>query len=252
MPVYDKIYDFCKVRNNGNVFQNGLEETPRVEFLKGLLDELGLKYELDVFPIDENTNGFNINMPGSSDQFVVAHHDVNNPRSENANDNSCSVINAIAVKMLNPSINVSLLDGEEFGGIGSGHLSKRINNGDFGKIKWVLNFELTGAGGKNFFIGNHPGPLSDHIVAMFNCPVVRTPFNDSFIFNRYGIDSTVINPLPVVEEKTPIELPDGRFLDYKRLFLCHRMEDTTDKISPSEMKEFVEEVVMKIISENAE
>jgi hypothetical protein len=250
MPIYNKIYDFCKVRNNGNIFKNGKTPTPRVEFLLNLLESLNINYDLDEFPIDDENMGFNINLPGNSDQFVVAHHDINNPYSENANDNSCSIINCIAVKILDPSINVCLLDGEEFGGYGSEHLSKRINNGDFGNIRWILNLELSGAGGKNFFIGNHPGPLSDRIISIFGCPVVKTPFNDSFIFNRNGIDSTVINPLPVIEKKSPIQLIDGRYLDYKRLFLCHSMEDTTDKISPEEMKEFVEEVILKIISKN--
>jgi hypothetical protein len=43
--------------------------------------------------------------------MVVAHHDVNN-KIDNANDNSASVINAIMIKKLLPSINVILLDGE--------------------------------------------------------------------------------------------------------------------------------------------
>jgi hypothetical protein len=42
--------------------------------------------------------------------MVVAHHDVN--KIDNANDNSASVINAIMIKKLLPSINVILLDGE--------------------------------------------------------------------------------------------------------------------------------------------
>jgi hypothetical protein len=40
--------------------------------------------------------------------MVVAHHDVNNHRIDNANDNSASVINAIMIKKLLPSINVIL------------------------------------------------------------------------------------------------------------------------------------------------
>jgi hypothetical protein len=48
-----------------------------------------------------------------------------------------------------------------------------------------------------FFIGNYPGKLSNHIKLLFDCPVVDTPFNDSVIFRRNGIDSVVINPIPI-------------------------------------------------------
>ena len=85
-----------------------------------------------------------------------------------------------------PSINVVILDGEEYGGYGSQHLSERINAGDFGEVKWVLNLELTGIGGERFFLGDYPGPLTDHIQSMFDCPIVRTPFNDSVIFRKNG------------------------------------------------------------------
>jgi hypothetical protein len=63
----------------------------------------------------------------------LSHHDVNNHRIDNANDNSASVINAIMIKKLLPSINVILLDGEEFGGIGSQRVSEQINKG---KLKY--------------------------------------------------------------------------------------------------------------------
>ena len=70
-----------------------------------------------------------------------------------------------------PQINVVLLDGEECGGIGSQRLSNQILNGEFSKIDWVLNLELTGKGGQYFFIGNYPGKLHDHIKNLFDCPI---------------------------------------------------------------------------------
>jgi len=246
--IYNRIYDFCKVRNLGNVFENGEDPTPRVEFLMELLDELGIEYELDYFAVTDESLGFNLNLIGDSDQFVVAHHDINNPNIDNANDNSCSVINAIAIKMIKPDLNVSLLDGEEFGGFGSKHLSKRIKNGDFGRIKWVLNFELTGKGGESFFIGDYPGPLSTHIKSLFDCPVVSTPFNDSIIFRKYGIDSVVINPLPITEKKTPILNSKGEYLDIGLLYNCHSPKDTVSTISVDDMKAFVEKVALQILS----
>jgi hypothetical protein len=47
--IYNKIYDFCKVRNKGNCFNNGSEPTPRVKFIMELLDSEGIEYELDEF-----------------------------------------------------------------------------------------------------------------------------------------------------------------------------------------------------------
>jgi len=193
--IYEKIYDFCKVKNLGSVFKNTDSPTPRVEFLLNLLEEEGITYELDKFTNDEVT-GYNIILRGDSDKMLVAHHDIVNPHIDNANDNSASVINAIALKKMSPHIHVVLLDGEEFGGYGSQRVSEQILEGEFGEISYVLNLELTGRGGKRFFIGNYPGPLYDQIKSQFNPPTFNTPFNDSVIFRRNGIDSCAINPLP--------------------------------------------------------
>jgi len=246
--MYSKIYDFCKVRNLGNVYQNDLDKpTPRVKFILELLESENIQYEIDRFPI-RKTSGYNIILKGSSNKMVVAHHDVNNHNIDNANDNSASVINAIAIKKLMPSINVVLLDGEEFGGIGSQRCSELINDGHFNSIDWVLNLELTGKGGKYFFIGNYPGKLSEHIKSLFDCPIVNTPFNDSVVFRRNGIDSCEINPLPPIDKETSVKWDDNTYLDFELLYNCHSKRDTIDTISPSDMKEFVEEVVLKILS----
>lgn len=263
--IYEKIHDFCKVRNHGNCFQNGPEPTPRVKFLMELLDEEGIKYGLDEFEgenrglkrfgefgmIDEPSVNkyFNIILRGTSNKMIVAHHDINNPNIDNANDNSASVINLIATKKLRPDVHAVILDGEEFGGIGSKRLSQQIKDGEFGNIEWVLNFELTGKGGKYFFIGDYPGPLSDKIKSLFNCPVVRTPFNDSVILRRYGIDSTVINPVPPIQgdKKSDVVFADGTLLDTSILWNCHSPKDSIDTISTEDMKEFVETVVLKIL-----
>ena len=247
--MYSKIYDFCKIRNIGSVIENDPDEpTPRVKFLMELLESEGIEYELDRSP-KRNTTLYNLILKGSSNKMIVAHHDINNPNIDNANDNSCSVINAIMVKKLMPNINVVLLDGEEFGGYGSQRVSDQINEGYFGSIEWVLNLELTGKGGRKFFIGNYPGKLFDHIKSLFDCPIVNTPFNDSVIFRKNNIDSCVINPLPPLMngETSSVKYGD-EYLDYSMLFHCHSTKDTISTIDPNDMKEFVEEVVMKILS----
>jgi hypothetical protein len=253
--MYSKIYEFCKVRNKGGVYQNDANEpTPRVKFLISLLEEEGISYELDKFQSKggwsaKSTVCYNIILKGSSNKMVVAHHDIVNPNIDNANDNSASVINAIMVKKMMPNINVVILDGEEFGGLGSKRASDQINAGYFGSIDWVLNLELTGRGGKFFFIGNYPGALTDHIKSLFDCPVVQTPYNDSVTFRKNGIDSVVINPLPPLStgEASNVKWSDNTYLDYKMLFNCHTERDTVDTIDINDMREFVEKVLVKIL-----
>lgn len=246
--MYHKIYDFCKVRNEGNIFQNSDVPTPRVQFLFELIKSEGIDVVLDKFETS-GTYGYNIIMKGTSDRMVVAHHDIVNPYIDNANDNSASCINAIMIKKLMPHINVVLLDGEECGGIGSQRLSNQILNGDFSKIDWVLNLELTGKGGKHFFIGNYPGKLHEHIKSIFDCPVVNTPYNDSVTLRRNGIDSCVINPLPPLNEGTSnVKWNETTYLDFSLLWNCHSKRDTIDTISVDDMKEFVEDVVLKILN----
>jgi hypothetical protein len=153
------------------------------------------------------------------------------------------------LKRLRPDLNVVLLDGEEppMMGVGSQRVSDQINNGDFGNIKWVLNLELTGKGGENFFIGNYPGELSNHIKSIFaDCPVFNTPFNDSEIFVRNGIDSCVINPVPLTKSPSSIRNNNGYF-DLSLLYNCHTNRDTLDTIDLDDMRIFTEKVLLKIL-----
>jgi len=245
--MYSKIYDFCKIRNEGPIRYNDPQiPTNRVIFLLKLLKSESIPYELDIFPY-RDTSAYNLILKGSSSKMVVAHHDIVNPDIDNANDNSSSVINAIMIKKLMPEMNVILLDGEEYGGVGSQRVSNQIKSGYFGKIDWVLNLELTGKGGKYFFIGDYPGPLTNHIKSLFDCPVVRTPFNDSVIFRKNGIDSCVINPLPPTNKNTQVKWNETTYLQFDLLFNCHSPKDTIDTIDPKDMQEFVEEVVLKIL-----
>ena len=246
--MYNKIYDFCKVRNFGTVYSNGDKPTPRVKFLMQLLESEGINYELDTYQSRGNTC-FNLILKGNSDRMVVAHHDISNPNLDTSNDNSASVINAIMIKKLMPHINVVLLDGEECGGLGSQRVSEQINEGYFNTIDWVLNLELTGKGGKYFFIGNYPGKLSNHIKSIFDCPITNTPYNDSVTFRKNGIDSVVINPIPPLNEgKSSVKWDNDTYLDFSMLYNCHSSRDTIDTIDINDMKEFTEDVVLKILA----
>lgn len=247
--MYNKIYEFCKVRNFGSVYRNTTEPTPRVNFILDLLNQEGIDYTLDKFNVSDNCFGYNIIMKGNSSKMVSAHHDINNPNIDNANDNSASVINAIMIKKLRSEINVVLVDGEECGGLGSQRISDLINQNHFGNIDWVLNLELTGKGGKYFFIGDYPGPLFTHIKSKFDCPVYQTPYNDSVTYRRNKIDSVVINPIPPLTEgrKSSVRWDEETYLDNSLLRNCHSERDTIDSISITDMQEFVEEVVLKIL-----
>lgn len=247
--MYNKIYDFCKVRNLGSIYKNGRQPPPRVDFILDLLGEEGIDYVLDIFDLSDDCFGFNIIMKGDSSKMVSAHHDINNPNIDNANDNSASVINAIMLKKFRPEINVVLVDGEECGGLGSQRISELINENYFGKIDWVLNLELTGRGGKYFFIGDYPGKLTNHIKSIFDCPVYQTPYNDSVTYRRNGIDSVVINPIPPLNEgKTSlVKWAENIYLDNSMLRNCHSERDSISTINVNDMKEFVEEVLLKIL-----
>lgn len=257
--MYSKINDFCKVKNTGLAYKNGLEQTPRVQWLVKLLESNNIEYIIDEWESTPQNKFFNIILPGTSGKFITAHHDIVNPASDNANDNSASVINAIMTKINSPSTTIILLDGEEIGGKGSQRASEKIQSGEYGQCDWILNFELTGKGGHHFFIGNYENELNNHIKDLFNCPVVQTPFNDATIFTKNGLVSTVINPLPPLEKeesviksfmrKSPEVLSyDGTPLDFSILYNCHSMNDSLDTIDPKDMQDFVEKVVMKILA----
>ena len=78
--MYEKIYDFCKVRNIGGVYKNDPETpTPRVQFLMDLLDSEGVEYELDRYNSKGGWRGtqsgsgipcYNIVMKGTSNRMV--------------------------------------------------------------------------------------------------------------------------------------------------------------------------------------
>lgn len=248
MEIYSKIYDFCKVRSHGSARKNGKLIPARVEWILKTIGELNFSYHLDSFSLGDSINLYhNIIIRGESNLWIVAHHDIVNPEIDNANDNSASIINALALKKILPQINIALLDGEEIGGIGSQRLSEEMKANKYGNVDWILNLELTGIGGEFFFIGDYPGKLSEHIRSIFNCPVTSTPFNDSVIFRKNGFDSCVINPLPRSINEKSENLNEDILLDYSYLYNCHRPSDSLDTISVDDMRNFTEKVLVKII-----
>lgn len=246
MDIYKEIEGLCRAKNEGSVLTNKAEPTPRVIYITDLLSRLGISYYIDQFKTKrlggDTIFGYNIIIPGEGDRMVMAHHDIVNHESDNANDNTASIICAIALKMKVPSVTVAIVDGEEVGGLGSSYLSTQIKDGAFGDIKWVLNLELSGRGGKNFFMGkvSEDSILRNRILELFpDTQEIFVPFNDSVILRKHGIDSVNVNPTPLDEEGE---------LDFSPLSLCHSIEDSLDKISVEEMKNYVEDILVPICS----
>ena len=56
--MYNKIYDFCQVRNIGNIYKNDkYSPPPRVVFLTQLLSDEGIDFIIDKFEVS-NTFGY--------------------------------------------------------------------------------------------------------------------------------------------------------------------------------------------------
>jgi hypothetical protein len=237
--ILESIFDFCKIRNSGNALQNGKSLTPRIYFILDLLDRCGIDSEVDSFKSGKPENLFhNIILRGSSKYMIMAHHDISNPRSENANDNSASIICAICIKYLFPEVNVVLTDGEEIGMPGSTRIADQIVDGEFVEIDWVINLELCGLGGDNFIVGKTGTPLQKRIAKLFSAPVIFTPPSDCYPLLNKKINTTVLNPMPFLEDGTP---------DNSNWSDCHSMEDTVDKISVDDMEKFVVNVLGRFL-----
>jgi hypothetical protein len=246
--ILEAMYPFCReARNKGNASENGKAPTPRVSFILALLEKFGIKKNIDAFSYTGRNNFYNIILPGTSKYIITAHHDIMNPDSDNANDNSASVINAIYLKSLMPEARVVLTDGEEIGLIGATRLAEQINQGVYGDIEGVINLELSGLGGENFIIGDNPGKINDLIIEMFNPTVIKTPVSDTTSFRMAGIDSTVLNPLPLLTEGVSFISNDRGFLDNRSWSRCHTDEDSLDHISLDDMSSFVNNILVPIL-----
>jgi hypothetical protein len=232
--IYNEIYNLCKIRDfNKKQYSN------RAKFIVSLLDKHNIEYKI-IRTLSEKFNKYfyNIFCFGSSNKFLSAHYDVANIHVDNANDNSASVINAISYKLKNPSINLIILDGEEppFMGMGSKYASLYLKKYNI-SVKWILNLELTGVG-EYFFIDKYDTNLAKGILNNFsNAFSVSTPFNDAYIFRQYGIESNVITTINLEDDKP----------DMKILYHSHSIEDSIDKISTNDMKNFVDNVIDKIV-----
>jgi len=241
--ILNKIVDFCNVKEMLDSYAYGSfrklpEYSNRLKFLIGLVEELGIEYEVfttdyeKYFDDDSTVYFHNLVLKGNSNRWISAHYDVYNEKSQNANDNSASVINAIAAKYLNPDINVVLLDAEEqpYASQGSKeHLQYLlINNYDKFKIEFILNLELTGLG-RNIVISDNNGSLLETVKENFSVLIKNLPPNDSRQFRKKHIDSVCVSTYPLVNGEP----------NFDHFYMCHKLEDNLESISLEDMKAFV-------------
>ena len=96
-------------------------------------------------------------------------------------------------------------------------------------------------------IGNYPGALNEKIQSMFDAPSFSTPPSDTVIFRGAGIDSTVINPLPIIDVNTSNMKATNGYFDNASWWRCHTTEDSVDLISTKDMHEFVVKILVPLV-----
>jgi len=233
--IYDEIYNFCKVRD-----LNRFQYSNRAKFIVELLTKHGIEHKIVRTKSTTYKKYFyNIFCFGSSNKFLSAHYDVVDIHADNANDDSASVINCIAYKLMNPSVNLIILDGEEppYMGAGSNMAAKYLKFNNI-PVGWIFNLELTGVG-DHFFIDNAPTQLANNIIKQFSeAIVISTPFNDAMIFRRHGLQSNVVTTINLNENGEP---------DMSPLYQSHGPSDSVDKMSTKDMQNFVENVVDVVV-----
>lgn len=241
--MIQEIFPFCQVRDDHN---NLTELSNRGVFIQNLLERYNIEYELIPYDIGKEKIFYNFYIWGSSDMFLTAHYDVVNTASDNANDNSASIINALVYKIKNPSINVVILDGEEppWMGDGSRAASKEFRERRT-NVKGILNLELTGFG-RDWFIDNSYAPIVNHIKKTFpdkDVLSIPTPFNDATIFRQHIYNACVITTLPDLEN----EAPYPQNLNFEILYYSHTKKDSVSNINIDDMNHFIDNIIDPII-----
>ena len=261
---YNILTEMCKVKNQFSSVKGSLDPiTPRVGFIVDTILDLGIynNLSLDTFKDVYNTNLEYVNVELSflvdddvnkNDSVIfVAHHDINNPNSDNCQDNTASVSNLLSLadylfynRPTDKNVFIVFTDCEEFGGKGADRLADKILEGKFGNVEYVVNLELTANGSniwtdsKNFI---EDSVLLETIKSLKEITEVKTPFNDSVILRKKGIDSVCVGTL------TDTDLKDVLGRGHCQTWaLCHKMNDTIESANAEEMNDFVDFLIKLI------
>ncbi len=265
---YQYLSDMSKISSFSSFSKRVEPRTPRTDYIIEQLKLLEVDYQEDEFfpHNDSDYKYINIYVKFQSKNteeketiLFVSHHDIANPYSQNAQDNTSSVCNLLEfcsilkTKELNKNVIVCFTDGEELANYASG--AARIANQSlkkesiFENVLYAINLELTGRG-KNIWadfeiaVSQFKNSKLLHIVAkkIPNVLSVGTPYNDSYALRRFGLDSICIGCF------TDEDVYSYNNREYPPTWiLCHKSEDTFDKIIEDDMIYFVNEVLVKFI-----
>lgn len=256
---YAFLHTFCCTeagRNEHSSAYGSKELTNRAKTICEILKLHDIPFEVDQFEArskdDEPAYYFNIEVffkaSANSNETIMytAHHDIANPRSENCQDNTASVVNLIDLcdrikdKKLSKNVAVVFTDCEECGGLGAQRLSDRILDSQFGLVTDVVNSELTALGGAIWMekagvvSSTLAGKLSGHEFTVKGCP-----FNDSIVLRRNGINSVCFGILPEDEV-------NNQMYGVPTWALCHSENDVYDNSDQEDMSKYVDFLVSLI------
>lgn len=237
----------------------------RVRYLLQVLTELGVEHYLDVFAANGSMDNkahtlryANVvacvpgRLPSSKSLVFLAHHDVANVRSENANDNTASLANLLALlgrlqeqAPPNQTVWVVFTDAEEicsFHRSGAWRLAQQVQTGALGDVSALLNLELTAYGTALFCDHFLPGLEEAAGVPVI---VVSTPFSDATTLRRWHVaNCATIGTLPPDELQLLLERPAAGCRTWAR---CHRMTDRLKHAKTQDMATFVD-VLWRIVT----
>ncbi len=118
-------------------------------------------------------------------------------------------------------------------------MSKRINEGVFGNVEYVVNLELT-ANGRNLWNDSENFEVESKLLDKLNVEgeftSFKTPFNDSYKLRTYGVDSVCIG---ILDDKNLKQVGEKGYCS--TWAMCHKVEDTFDNnANADDMDNFVE------------
>lgn len=254
--AYEMLEMFSKLQSHSSFDRLAPTWTPRLSTIKEILDTLKVKYNVKhyVVPGFEGRyfTNFYISLNTESKEnglLFLAHHDINNPRSENCQDNTSSVCHILEMikilkdRTLSRPIHFAIVDSEEhvnFNCCGSQVLSEDIHQGNFGNLEVCINLELTGLG-SNIWVSSFEKFPDDceKTIQLLNAHKVRTPFNDAYVLGLHDVPAMCIGIL----DDNDLEIASNSSGYPKIWSLCHSIEDTFDKISKEDMIKFQQKLL---------
>lgn len=265
--AYDFLESYCKVFNHysANISQSN-PFSPNAMFIIDTLNKAGVKSSIDIFKyhgssinnwehdINEHKLVNIIAEPNPHAEgpaiLFVAHHDVANTRSENAQDNKASVSHLLTLANLIKNSKEDLKrvillfsDCEEYMARGAYRFADnskldrssgnaKILHNIYGEISGVVNLELSGVGKviwSDCDTNSNDVKLHSLLEDTLGKEIIKikTPPSDVVAFRRNNFSTLCIGTLKEDDVK-----------ERNTWRLCHSINDTVDKCSRGDMKDF--------------